>query len=288
MLSYTQPLLILFTFILSFNGLRASHPVRADASVRTSDLPEELDKASGISRSISQLKISLPHVNSKDVEDVESFSTTQKASDTEDEEFVSVAPQINIPPKVSISGGMFSAFALPQSTMPYTSITLAGCICFSSLDPNTFQLNSALTRIILTNSQLNLRQFEENLGENCPNLSHIDLQGFIDVSVEGQPIITPERFAQIAHPCLLQRVLSENCKLYISHPKRSNECYLLEEMKERFLSSVLQLRSLTKAKETISMYQSVIDMLSTRVERKDLSALATAGIKAAFTAYTGM
>ena len=207
---------------------------------------------------------------------------------SKEEEFISVEPQALVPSTLHINGGMFDALVIPNSTMPYTTITLSNCTCFNPLDPTTFQNNPALTRIVFSNSQLNFRQFEEKFGEGCGNLTYIDLQNFSDVSVEGQSIMTPERFAQIAHPCLLQRVLSEKCVVLISYPDRPTEYYKLDEMKERFLSSILQLRSLTKAKETISVYQSLVEMLTNGVSKLDPTQLAAAGVRAAITACTGI
>lgn len=206
----------------------------------------------------------------------------------EDDGFVSVEKHEKIVATFHINGGMFDTLVIPHSTMPYTEITLSNCTCFNPFCSSSFQNNSVLTRIVLNNSYLNLRNFEEKLGEGCGNLSHIDLQKFSDVSVDGQTIITPERFAQLAHPDVLQRILSGKCELYISNEEREGECYSLDEMKDRFLSSVLHLRSLTKAKETVSTYQAIIDTLSTGVSCLDPSALAGVGFRAAITAYTGM
>lgn len=184
-----------------------------------------------------------------------------KTTEIEEDGFISVECHLRVNPTFRLVGGMFDTLTLPQSTMPFTEIELSYCTCFTPLDATQFHHNSEVVRIILSHSQFNLRHFEEKLGENCPKLTHIDLQGFVDVSVAEQPIITPERFAQIAHPDLLQRILCGNCNVLISNGDRPSESYSLEEMKERFLSSILQLRSLTKARETISTYQTLIDMI---------------------------
>lgn len=211
-----------------------------------------------------------------------------KDSEKEEDGFISVEKQAKIKPTLQIVGGMFDTITFPHSTMPFVEIELSNCTCFNPLDPSTFQNNSELSKIALTYSQLNLRYFEEKLGENCPTLLHIDLQGFVDVSVTEQPIITPERFAQIAHPDLLQRILRGVCKVFISRPDRPVECYTLEEMKEPFLSSILHLRSLTKAKETLSTYQRLIDMLTTGASKLDPAQLAAAGGRVLLGVYTGI
>ncbi len=210
-------------------------------------------------------------------------------SNAEDiEEYVNVPKQAKILPEFSIVGGMFDALVIPISTMPYTAITLSGCSCQALLDPSTFQNNLALVRINLNGSQLNFRDFEEKFGEGCLNLNCIDLMNTIDSSVVGYLIITPERFAQLAHPDILQRILHGHCSLSISHPAREGECYTVPEMQEKFLSSILQLRSLNKAKETLSAYGKLIEMLRAGVEGIDPKALAAAGGRAVFKVYTGV
>lgn len=211
-----------------------------------------------------------------------------QAKEDDTEEYVNVPTQAKISPEFSIVGGMFDALVVPDSTMPYTVITLSGCICQALLAPSTFQNNSALVRINLSGSQLNFRDFEEKFGEGCLSLTHINLLGTIDGSVEGYPIITPERFAQLAHPDILQRILHGQCSLSISHPTREGGCYTVSEMKEKFLSSILQLRSLNKAKETLSTYQSLINMLRSGIEGIDPRAVAAAGANVAFKVCTGL
>ncbi len=186
-----------------------------------------------------------------------------KKSEKEEDGFISVEKQAKIKPTLKIVGGMFDTITFPHSILPYTDIELSHCTCFNPLDPSAFKNNPVLSSIILRNSQLNLRYFIENLGENCPILIHIDLQGFVDLSATEQPIVTPERFAQIAHPDLLKRILSGVCTLYISHPDRQTEGYTLDEIKESFLFSIIQMRSLSKSKKTLSTYQRLIDMLTT-------------------------
>ncbi|QOL19619.1 hypothetical protein [Candidatus Bodocaedibacter vickermanii] len=205
-----------------------------------------------------------------------------------EEEFVNVPEQAKILPEFSIVGGMYDALDIPNSTMPYTAITLANCTCNNPLDPSTFQNNSALVRINLSGSQLNFRYFEEKFGAGCLSLTHINLMGTIDGSVDGYPIITPERFAQLAHPDILQRILHGQCSLFISHPERVGGYYIVPEMQKKFLSSILQLRSLNKAKETLSTYQSLINMLRSGIEGIDPRAVAAAGANVAFKVCTGL
>lgn len=216
-----------------------------------------------------------------------SIEESLKDSEKEDDGFISVEKQAKIKATIQIVGGMFDTLTLPHSTMPYTEIELSHCTCFNPLDQSTFQNNPELSSITLRNSHLNLRNFVENLGEKCTSLIHIDLQGFVDVSATEQPIITPERLAQIAHPDLLQRILRGVCTVFISHPDRQTECYTLEEMKEPFLSSILHLRSLTKAKETLSTYQRLIDMLTAGVSKLEPTQLAAAGGRVLLGVYTG-
>lgn len=211
--------------------------------------------------------------------------TTLQNTPFDEKEFVSIEAQKKVPVTIHVNGGMFDQLAIPHSTMLYAEITLVNCSCFHPLDPSTFQNNSELTRVVFNGSNLNLRQFEEKFGEDCVNLTYIDLQRFVDVSVKEQPLMTPERFAQIAHPCLLQRILGGHCIVLISRPDipeecYKEECYKLEEMKEKFLSSVLQLRSLTKAKETLSIYQTLIDMISIGASKLGSAQLATKAGKA--------
>lgn len=217
-----------------------------------------------------------------------SVEEPSKESEKEEDGFISVEKQTKIKPTLKIVGGMFDTLTFPHSTMPYTEIVLSHCTCFNPLDPSTFQNNSELSKISLKNSQLNLRYFIENLGENCPSLTDIDLQGFVDLSATEQPIITPERFAQIVHPDLLQRILRGVCNVFISRPDRPVDCYTLEEMKEPFLSSILHLRSLAKAKETLSTYQRLIDMLTTGASKLDPAQLAAAGGRVLLGVYTGI
>lgn len=210
------------------------------------------------------------------------------AVELEEQEFITVPTHANVLSEISISGGMFDTLVIPNSTMPYTAITLSNCTCYNPLDPEIFQKNLVLVRIILNGSQLNFRDFEEKFGEGCSNLSHINLLNASDVSVDGYSIITPERFAELAHPDVLQRILCGRCEVFISHPTRERAPYTLEEMKEKFLSSILQLRSLAKAKETLSTYQTVIEMLRTGVNKIDPTQLAAAGGRVLLGACTGL
>lgn len=215
-------------------------------------------------------------------------SVEETSKESEEDGFISVEKQAKIKPTLKIVGAMFDTLTFPHSTMPYAEIELSHCTCFNPLDPSTVQNNPELLKITLRHSHLNLRNFVENFGENCPSLIHIDLQDSMDLSVTKQPIVAPERFAQIAHPDLLQRILRGACTLYISHPDRQTECYALEEMKEPFLSSILQMRSLSKSKETLSTYQRLIDMLTTGASKLDPAQLAAAGGRVLLGVYTGL
>jgi hypothetical protein len=75
--------------------------------------------------------------------------------------------------------------------------------------------------------------------------------------------------------------------VHISIPGQT-ACYQLDDMKERFLTSILHLRSLTKAKETVTTYQVLIDMITAGASKLDPAQLAAAGGKALFNAYTGL
>jgi hypothetical protein len=267
-----------------------STPSQSRARFAASSSDDEIDEShDGTATEVAQSALQNNTFASRIIPTSPPPSTLKAAAkDQNEEEFISVSPQVLVPPTIHINGGMFEDLIIPRSTMWYTKITVSNCTCFNPLDPTTFQNNPALTHISLSSSQLNLRQFEEKFGEGCGNLTCIDLQDFSDVSVTEQPLMTPERFAQIAHPCLLQRVLSENCVVLISHPERPVEPYKLDEMKERFLSSILQLRSLTKAKETISAYQSLIELLTNGVSKLDPTQLAAAGGRVLLSVYTGM
>lgn len=224
-----------------------------------------------------------------------------QAQEEDTEEFVTVPVQAKISPEFSIVGGMYDALDIPNSTMPYTVLTLANCTCNNPLDPSTFQNNSALVHINLSGSQLNFRDFEEKFGAGCFSLNCIDLRNTVDSSVAGYPIITPERFAQLAHPDILQRILNGQCRLFISHPEREREgkeereekeelqrgCYTVSEMQPKILFSILQLRSLNKAKEPLSAYQSLINMLRSGIEGIDPRAVAAASANVAFKVCTG-
>lgn len=307
MVSYTLRLLILLTFALSFNALNASEQhfddgesdagsdhAKSQARFEAPQNPRD-DDAEDTPTEIGQgatPNATCAHKTGAENSPPEALQTKpspyKEVVPSEADGFISVEKQARIPATLQIKGGMFDTLSLPNSSMPYTEIMLLNCTCFGPLDPSQFQNNPELRILSLTGSQLNLRHFEEKLGEKCANLSQINLQGFTDVSAEGQTMITPERFAQLAHPDILQRILSGQCTLFISHPEGDNECYGIDEMKEKFLSSILQLRSLRKAEETVSTYQRIVEMLKTGVGSIDPSALASSGVRAAINACTGI
>jgi hypothetical protein len=202
---------------------------------------------------------------------------------TDVEEYVNVT---NTQPEFAITDGMYRTLNIPESSTPYTKITLIRCVCFNSIDPASFQNNPELTHLIFTGSHLNFSGSEEKLGEECPNLVHIDLRGTADISIDKDTPITPERFAQLIHPDVLLRILSSQCNVSILNPKREGSCYTVDEMKAKFLQSVVELCSAQKSQEGIS--QRIMAVLSAGINEFDHTKLAGVGVRAAIKACTGI
>jgi hypothetical protein len=199
------------------------------------------------------------------------------------DEYVNVT---NTQPGFTINDGMFTTLIIPESITPYKMISLVRCVCFNSLDPSSFQNNLALTHIILTGSHLNFLGSEEKLGEGCPKLEHIDLRGTADLSIDKDTPITPERFAQLIHPDVLLRILSAQCNVSILNPEHEGTCYTVDEMKAKFLRSVVELRSAQKSQEGI--YQRIMAVLAAGINEFDHTKLAGVGVRAAIKACTGI
>lgn len=199
------------------------------------------------------------------------------------EEYVNVA---STQPGFNINDGMFAILMIPESTTPYKKISLVRCVCFNPLNPSSFQNNPELTHIILTDSHLNLLGSEEKLGEGCPKLEHIDLRNTVDLSIDKDTPITPGRFAQLAHPDLLLRILSAQCKVSILNPEHEGTCYTVDEMKAKFLRSVVELRSAQKSQEGI--YQRIMTVLAAGINEFDLKQLLGVSMRAAIKAGTGI
>lgn len=204
-------------------------------------------------------------------------------SDNDTMGFVTVA---TAKPAFKICDCMYKTLSIPEPTTPYTSIEIVRCMCFTAFNPASFQNNPDLTHLVLTDSHLNFSGSEEKIGEGCPNIVHIDLQGCSDLSVGNQAPITPERFAQLAHPDVLLRILSAQCQLLIKNPERSEECYTVEEMKAKFLQSVVEWRSVQKSQEGI--YQRIMAILAAGISEFDPTKVAGFGVRAIIKAGTGI
>lgn len=157
---------------------------------------------------------------------------------------------------------------------------------FYCIQPCKFSKQSRFTHLVLTDSHLNFSGSEEKIGEGCPNIVHIDLRGCSDLSVGNQAPITPERFAQLTHPDVLLRILSAQCQLLILNPERYEECYTVEEMKAKFLQSVVESRSVQKSQEGI--YQRIMAILAAGISEFDPTKVAGFGIRAIIKAGTGI
>jgi hypothetical protein len=213
-----------------------------------------------------------------------SLTTSLKPTQSEDEGmgFVTVT---NAKAEFMIKDTTFKTLIIPEPISPFKKIMIIQCTCYNSIDAASFQNNPELTHLILTGSYINWGGSEEKLGEGCP-LEYIDLKGTVDISIDKEAPITPERFAQLIHPDILLRILNAQCELFILNPTTVGMCYSVDEMREKFLRSLVERRSDLKSQEGI--YQTLIGLLPDRVKDIDPSKVVGLGVRAAFTACTGI